>query len=745
MNAIGTVRPTSPRAATSRCADPVAPRPSIRPSLSPSRAAHMSRSVTVNARPQNRSPCHLGDRTDQLDDHLAGPKEHLRGTVAELADAARVESERGVRGGGALESSVNTTRWSSSVVPFGCVGGIDVRCIVASVQAAMPCRPDTGLSCADDRARHRAVVVDGEPCRAPGVGVAGDVEADEYQTSRPTSAAYSSSLRQHAIAIARRQTQHDLVDADRRVVLELARDREPCRTARCAASRIAADGLARACSAGSAARMPAPPIGIQPSAYSAMWANNFGPAAPPINTGGPPDAPASATTTTAGCARARRRTTRRRRATALSSRARARARRRAVPSSSTPWSAISSSFQPKPMPSTNRPPDSWSSVATAFAVTIGSRCATRQMPVPTRSRSVTAAAIDSATNGSSVRLYSSRELGVARRRRRDAGSSECACAPARRASASPRSSTARASSTGPIVRSVMNIVTPNFIGRPCCQLPTPPSEFGCWLWCRTRAGHLRRTDRHRHRRRPRHRPRARARVRGRRRARRRERSRRRARRHRHRRRARGSTSSTRSSPAGGEAIANTDDIADWDGARRLVAHRDRHVRRPRRAREQRRFPARPHGRSRPSEDEWDAVIRVHLKGHFATTRHATEWWRARSRRPAPRSTRRIVNTSSGAGLMGSVGQGAYSAAKAGIAALTLVEAAEMARYGVTANAIAPAARTRMTEEVFGERMAGARRRLRPQRPRATSRRSSCGSAAPSRATSPAACSRSRAA
>ncbi|MDQ1509126.1 MAG: hypothetical protein QOG50_970, partial [Actinomycetota bacterium] len=103
------------------------------------------------------------------------------------------------------------------------------------------------------------------------------------------------------------------------------------------------------------------------------------------------------------------------------------------------------------------------------------------------------------------------------------------------------------------------------------------------------------------------------------------------------------------------------------------------------------------------EQEWDAVIRVHLKGHFAPTRHATEWWRARSKEGAPVDAR-IVNTSSGAGLMGSVGQGAYAAAKAGIAALTLVEAAEMARYGVTANAIAPAARTRMTEEVFGDRM-----------------------------------------
>ena len=154
--------------------------------------------------------------------------------------------------------------------------------------------------------------------------------------------------------------------------------------------------------------------------------------------------------------------------------------------------------------------------------------------------------------------------------------------------------------------------------------------------------------------------------------------------------------------AGGDAVANADDIADWEGAKRLVETaidtyggldvlvnnagflRDRMV-----------FTT--------SEEEWDAVIRVHLKGHFATTRHATEWWRNRAKAGSPVDGR-IVNTSSGAGLMGAVGQGVYAAAKAGIAALTLVEAAEMGRYGVTANAIAPAARTRMTEEVFGERM-----------------------------------------
>jgi NAD(P)-dependent dehydrogenase (short-subunit alcohol dehydrogenase family) len=104
-----------------------------------------------------------------------------------------------------------------------------------------------------------------------------------------------------------------------------------------------------------------------------------------------------------------------------------------------------------------------------------------------------------------------------------------------------------------------------------------------------------------------------------------------------------------------------------------------------------------------SEDEWDAIIRVHLKGHFATSRHACDYWRAQSKAGVAVDAR-IVNTSSGAGLMGSVGQSAYSAAKAGIAALTLVQAAELGRYGVTANAIAPSARTRMTETVFADRM-----------------------------------------
>ena len=154
---------------------------------------------------------------------------------------------------------------------------------------------------------------------------------------------------------------------------------------------------------------------------------------------------------------------------------------------------------------------------------------------------------------------------------------------------------------------------------------------------------------------------------------------------------------------GGQALANTDDISDFEGAKNFINSaiegfgkidvlvnnagflRDRMV-------------------VSTSAEEWDAVINVHLRGHFCPTRHAAEYWRGESK--AGREVdARIINTSSGAGLMGSVGQGAYSAAKAGIAALTLVESAELGHYRITANAIAPAARTRMTEEVFAEDMA----------------------------------------
>ncbi|MFC4854514.1 SDR family NAD(P)-dependent oxidoreductase [Actinophytocola glycyrrhizae] len=143
---------------------------------------------------------------------------------------------------------------------------------------------------------------------------------------------------------------------------------------------------------------------------------------------------------------------------------------------------------------------------------------------------------------------------------------------------------------------------------------------------------------------------------------------------------------------------HTTDVSTWDGAKSLV---DLAVSR--------------HGRLdvlvnnagvvrdrmlvSTSEQEWDDVVRVHLKAHFLTMRHAAEHWRARSKAGEAVSAR-VINTSSGAGLFGSVGQANYSAAKAGIVGLTLVAAAELARYGVTVNAIAPSARTRMTEDLF---------------------------------------------
>jgi NAD(P)-dependent dehydrogenase (short-subunit alcohol dehydrogenase family) len=154
---------------------------------------------------------------------------------------------------------------------------------------------------------------------------------------------------------------------------------------------------------------------------------------------------------------------------------------------------------------------------------------------------------------------------------------------------------------------------------------------------------------------------------------------------------------------GAEAIADGADVADWDQTAALVVRTVEHfggldvvVNNAGFLRDRMFFSI--------GEDEWDAVIRVHLKGHFCLSRHAAEWWRAESK-AGRQPDARIVNTSSGAGLLGSVGQSTYSAAKAGIAGLTLVQAAELARYGVTANALAPAARTRMTEQVFADTMA----------------------------------------
>ncbi len=154
---------------------------------------------------------------------------------------------------------------------------------------------------------------------------------------------------------------------------------------------------------------------------------------------------------------------------------------------------------------------------------------------------------------------------------------------------------------------------------------------------------------------------------------------------------------------GGEAVANGDDVADWDGAARMVGlaverwgRLDVVVNNAGVVRD-RMF-------ANATEDEWDVVVRVHLKGHFVPARHAAAHWRERVK-AGEEVDGRIINTTSGAGLMGSIGQAAYSAAKAGIAGLTLVQAAELGRYGVTANALAPSARTRMTEGVFTEMMA----------------------------------------
>ncbi len=149
---------------------------------------------------------------------------------------------------------------------------------------------------------------------------------------------------------------------------------------------------------------------------------------------------------------------------------------------------------------------------------------------------------------------------------------------------------------------------------------------------------------------------------------------------------------------GGEAIANGENVSDFAGAGRLVDAavdafgrldilvnnagilRDRML-------------------VNMTEDEWDAVIAVHLKGHFATTRHAAAYWREQAKGGAELRAR-VINTSSPSGVFGNVGQSNYGAAKAGIAAFTVIVAQELARYGVTVNCLAPNARTRMTEGAF---------------------------------------------
>jgi NAD(P)-dependent dehydrogenase (short-subunit alcohol dehydrogenase family) len=148
---------------------------------------------------------------------------------------------------------------------------------------------------------------------------------------------------------------------------------------------------------------------------------------------------------------------------------------------------------------------------------------------------------------------------------------------------------------------------------------------------------------------------------------------------------------------GAEAVANYDDVSDFDGAKRMVQTaidtfggldvlvnnagilRDRML-------------------VNMSIDEWDAVIKVHLRGTFATSHHAANYWRDKSK-AGEAVDARLINTSSSSGIYGNVGQTNYGAAKAGIASFSIIAAMELERYGVTVNAIAPAALTRMTEDL----------------------------------------------
>jgi NAD(P)-dependent dehydrogenase (short-subunit alcohol dehydrogenase family) len=148
---------------------------------------------------------------------------------------------------------------------------------------------------------------------------------------------------------------------------------------------------------------------------------------------------------------------------------------------------------------------------------------------------------------------------------------------------------------------------------------------------------------------------------------------------------------------GGDAIANGEDVADFEGAARMVqaaidAFGDLHVL------VNNAGILRDRMLSNMTEAEWDAVINVHLKGTFAPSRHAVGYWRERAKAGEPVSGR-IVNTTSVSGIYGNPGQTNYGAAKAGIAAFTTIAALEVARYGVTVNAVAPAALTRMTENL----------------------------------------------
>ena len=152
--------------------------------------------------------------------------------------------------------------------------------------------------------------------------------------------------------------------------------------------------------------------------------------------------------------------------------------------------------------------------------------------------------------------------------------------------------------------------------------------------------------------------------------------------------------------AGGDALLNSSDVSSWSGAETLVAQAvdavgklDILVNNAGILRDKMSFNT--------TEDDWDAVIRVHLKGHFALSHFAAVHWRNRSK-AGEEVTGRIINTASEAGLFGNAGQANYGAAKAGIAAMTIILARELKNYGVTVNAISPRARTRMTEGLFGE-------------------------------------------
>ena len=147
---------------------------------------------------------------------------------------------------------------------------------------------------------------------------------------------------------------------------------------------------------------------------------------------------------------------------------------------------------------------------------------------------------------------------------------------------------------------------------------------------------------------------------------------------------------------GGEAVVNGDDVSSWNGAKNMIDQavetfgtldvvvnnagilRDRML-------------------VNMTEEEWDSVIQVHLKGTFAPSRHAAAYWRQTSKDTGEKVNARIINTSSTSGLYGNVGQTNYGAAKAGIAAFTIIAARELGRIGVTVNSISPTAYTRMTD------------------------------------------------